>query len=84
MPRQLVSVYRNVCSGVLLYGVSGTGAPNGSTVMVGLVLQWPLPFENDADAPVAAATPAPPTATATMAASPMPASADAAVFQSRA
>jgi hypothetical protein len=51
--------------------VSATGAPNGSTAMVGLLLQWPLPFEDDADAPVAAATPAPPTAIATTTASPM-------------
>jgi hypothetical protein len=69
MPRQLVSVYRNVCSGVLLYGVSATGEPKGSTVIVGLLLQWA--FEDDADALVVATKPAPPTATASMAASPM-------------
>src|SRR5437899_8767330 len=69
MPWQLVSVYRNVCSGVLLYGVSATGEPKGSTVIVGLLLQWA--FEDDADALVAVTKPAPPTAIAAMAASPM-------------
>jgi hypothetical protein len=39
----LVSVYRNVCCGVLLYGVSGTGEPKGSTLIVGLLLQLPFP-----------------------------------------
>jgi hypothetical protein len=69
MPWQLVSVNRNVCSGVLLYGVSGIGEPNGATVIVGLLLQ--LPCVGDADALVAAAKLAPPTAIAAMAASPM-------------
>jgi hypothetical protein len=69
MPWQLVSVYRKVCSGVLLYGVSGIGDPKGCTVMVGLLLQ--CPSAGDADALVAATKPAPPTAIATMAASPM-------------
>ena len=72
MPWQLVSVYLNVCSGVLLYGVSGTGEPKGATVIVGLLLQWP--FEDDAEARGAAtawlAARDPPTASATMAASP--------------
>src|SRR5215471_16781159 len=70
MPWQLVSVYRNVCSGPP-YGPLSTGDPNGSTAMVGLLLQVPWPFEDDADALVVAATPAPPTAIATMTASPM-------------
>jgi hypothetical protein len=69
MPWQLVSVYRNVCSGVLLYGVSGMGEPKGATVIVGLLLQPPL--VGDADALVAVAKPAPPTDIAIMAASPM-------------
>jgi hypothetical protein len=73
MPWQLVSVYLNVCSGVLLYGVSGTGEPKGATVIVGLLLQWP--FEDDVDALLAAlawvAARDPPTAIATMGTSPM-------------
>jgi hypothetical protein len=68
MPWQLVSVYRNVCSGVLLNGVSGMGEPKGATVIVGLLLQ--PPFVGDADALVAT-KPAPLTARATVAASPM-------------
>jgi hypothetical protein len=54
---------------VVLYGVSGIGEPKGATVIVGLLLHWPL--VGDADALVAVAKPAPPTAIATMAASPM-------------
>jgi hypothetical protein len=73
MPWQLVSVYLNVCSGVLLYGVSGTGEPKGATVIVGLLLQWL--FEDDADTLLAAlawvAARDPPTAIATRGASPM-------------
>src|SRR5260370_41902824 len=69
MPLQLVSVYRNVCSGVVLYGVSATGEPKGSTVIVGLLLQWPV--EDGANARVVVTTAAPPTAIATMAARPM-------------
>src|SRR5215469_12867747 len=68
MPWQLVSVYRKVCSGVLLYGVSGIGEPKGATVIVGLLLQ--PPFLGDADALVAVTKPAPPRAIATMAANP--------------
>jgi hypothetical protein len=72
-PWQLVSVYLNVCSGVLLYGVSGTFGPNGSTVIVGLLLQWSS--EDDADALLAAlawvTARDPPTAIATMGTSPI-------------
>ena len=71
MPWQLVSVYRNVCSGPL-YGVAGA-TPKGSTEIAGLPLQPPL--EDDADALVAAlawvAARDPPTAIATRGASPM-------------
>jgi hypothetical protein len=49
----LVIVYRNVCSGVLLYGVSGTGEPKGSTEIVGLL--WQPPFQDGADLVVLAA-----------------------------
>jgi len=52
MPWQLVSVYRKVCCGVLLYGVSGTGEPKGSTEIVGLL--WQLSFQDDADVVLAA------------------------------
>jgi len=73
MPWQLVSVYLNVCSGVLLYGVSGTGEPKGATVIVGLLLQWR--FEDDADALLAAlawvTARDPPTAIATKGTSPV-------------
>src|SRR4029077_5237925 len=62
-----------VCCGVLLYGVSGTGEPKGSTVIVGRLLQWP--FEDDAGALLAAlawvAARDPPTAIATKGTSPM-------------
>ena len=67
MPWQLVSVYLNVCSGPL-YGVAGA-TPNGSTEIVGLLLQ--LALEDDADALVAAIKLAPPAAAVSMAASPM-------------
>jgi hypothetical protein len=68
----LVNVYLNVCSGVLLYGVSATGEPKGSTVSVGRLLQW---LFEDAGALLAAlalvAARDPPTAIATMGTSPM-------------